>query len=65
MDFLTIRLNSGCRSCTKLGLLTSQTVSRKHSFKTLTNAKLDIFKRRQLKQRTLTKVKWAVRAYNE
>ena len=58
-------LNSGRGTGTKLGLVASQTVSRKRSFKTLTNAKLDLLKRRQLKQRTLAKVKWAVRAYNE
>ena len=45
--------------------MTSQTVSRKRTFKTLTNAKLDLLKRKTLKQRTLAKVKWAVRAYNE
>ena len=58
-------MNSGRGNGTKLGLVTSQTVSRKRSFKTLTNAKLDLLKRRQLKQHTLAKVKWAVRAYNE
>ena len=40
-------------------------MSTKCSFKKVTSTKLDLLKGKHLKQRTLSKVKWAVRAYQE
>ena len=58
-------MNSGRGIGTKLDTGVAKIVSKKRSFKKVPNAKLDFMKRRQLKQRTLSKVKWAVRAYQE
>ena len=63
--FFGFRLNSGRGFGSKLSTGLAKIVSTKRSFKKMSSAELDLLKRRQMKQRTLSKVKWAVRAYQE
>ena len=58
-------MNSGHGIGSKLGVSAAKIVSKKRLFKSVSSAKVELLKKKQLKKRTFSKVKWAVRAYQE
>ena len=49
----------------KLGVAAAKTVSRKHTFNSITDEKLLELKTKMIKKRSLAKMQWAVRAFEE
>ena len=49
----------------RLGFGASKFVSRKRTFKTISENKIDTLQQKQLKKRTFAKIQWALGAYDE